>query len=97
ESRALVLNRADTKVGLTPQDVEQVLGIPIAVSVPYDMEVPASTNRGVPIVVDKPRGTVAASLRTIADAHIRKYVVDEDRELKVKPTHRRALISGWRR
>jgi len=97
ETRALVLNRADSKVGLTPQDVEQVLGIPIAVSVPYDMEVPASTNRGVPIVLDRPRCSVSESLRVIADAHIRKYVPEAEPEQKVKPTHRRALIGGWRR
>ena len=97
EARALVLNRADTKVGLTPQDVEQVLGIPIAVSVPYDMEVPASTNRGVPIVVDQPKGAVAEALRVIADQHIRGRMGDAVRDTKAKPTHKRALISGWRR
>ncbi|HMU36906.1 MAG TPA: hypothetical protein PKA04_08765, partial [Marmoricola sp.] len=97
EARALVLNRADTKVGLTPQDVVQVLGIPIAVSVPYDMEVPASTNRGVPIVVDQPKGAVAEALRIIADQHIRNRMGDPVRDAKAKPTHKRALISGWRR
>jgi pilus assembly protein CpaE len=97
DARALVLNRADSKVGLSPQDVEQVLGIPIAVSIPYDMEVPASTNRGVPIVVDNPRSNVSDSLRTIADAHIRKHDNPEDPDVKSKPAHRRPLIGGWRK
>lgn len=71
ESRVIVLNRADVKVGLRPEDVVQAIGAPIAVSVPASTSVPASVNRGVPLVLESPRDPVSVALREIADVHIR--------------------------
>ncbi len=71
DERVIVLNRADVKVGLHPEDVVQALGVPIAVSIPASTTVPASVNRGVPIVLESPRDPVSVALREIADRHIR--------------------------
>lgn len=71
DSRVIVLNRADVKVGLRSEDVVQALGVPIAVSVPASTTVPASVNRGVPLVLESPRDPVSVALRELGDTHIR--------------------------
>ena len=45
----LVLNRADSKVGLSSEDVERVVRAPIAAHVPSSRAVPISINKGTPI------------------------------------------------
>ena len=83
ESRITVLNRSDAKVGLTAEDVMASLKQDIAVMVPTSTDVPASVNRGVPIVLDMPRHPVSAALRQLADNHLRIPIynaVNLDRE-----------------
>jgi pilus assembly protein CpaE len=58
----LVLNRADSKVGLTPADVEASTGCPIVGRIPSDRLVPRSVNKGVPVVRDAPRSPVSRSM-----------------------------------
>ena len=55
EDRVIVLNRSDAKVGLRSEDVVAVIKQEIAVMVPNSTAVPASVNRGVPIVLDEPK------------------------------------------
>ena len=66
QTRLVVLNRSDARVGLTGADVERVLQTPIAVHVPSSRDVPASINRGVPIVVEKPGHPVSRAVRELA-------------------------------
>jgi pilus assembly protein CpaE len=63
----VVLNRADSKVGLSLSEVEKTLHVPISVQVPSSRAVPASINRGVPIVLDEPGHPVSQSLRNFAE------------------------------
>ena len=72
DARCIVLNRSDTKVGLTAEDVENALKAPIAVSIPSNLSVPASTNRGVAIILSEPRSPVALAIRDLADTEIRR-------------------------
>ncbi|KGN40877.1 AAA family ATPase [Knoellia aerolata] len=72
DARIIVLNRADAKVGLRPEDVVTAIKTPIAVNIPSSMTVPASVNRGVPIVLDDPKGPVSVAIRELCDAHIRQ-------------------------
>jgi pilus assembly protein CpaE len=58
----LVLNRADSKVGLQMSDVASALEREIVAKVPSDRLVPLSVNRGNPVVLDAPRSAVAKSL-----------------------------------
>ena len=62
----IVLNRADAKVGLSVDDVEKMLNLPIAVQIPSSRAVPASINRGVPIVLDTPGHAVSEAVRRLA-------------------------------
>jgi pilus assembly protein CpaE len=63
----IVLNRADSKVGLQLGEVEKTLRVPIAVQIPSSRSVPASINRGVPIVLDEPSHPVSMAIRQFAE------------------------------
>jgi pilus assembly protein CpaE len=65
----LVLNRADTRVGITPEDAHAVLGRKPDILVPSDREIPRSVNEGDPIVVSKPRLDAARAFRSLADMY----------------------------
>ncbi len=70
ETRLVVLNRSDAKVGLHAADVVTAIKTPIAATVPSSSDVPASVNRGVPIVLDDPRHPVSTALRLLVDQHL---------------------------
>ena len=55
EQSLLVLNRAQPKVGITAEEVSTTLGMPIIAMVPSSAEIPASINRGEPLVLSDPR------------------------------------------
>jgi pilus assembly protein CpaE len=73
EARVVLLNRSDAKVGLHTEDVVAAIKQPIAAMIPSSAAVPASVNRGVPIVLDEPKHPVSLSLRVFAD----KYVLNQ--------------------
>ncbi len=70
EHRHVVLNRSDAKVGLSVQDVERTLGSKVGLQVPSSRAVPASINRGVPIVLDQPNHAVSAGLRRFSQQFV---------------------------
>ena len=70
ESRTIILNRSDAKVGLRIEDVVMSIKQDIAVLVPGSVDVPASVNRGVVIVLDQPRHPVSVAIRQLVDRYI---------------------------
>ena len=64
--RHLVLNRADDKVGLSPEQVESTLGMGIALSVPTSSQVAHATNSGEPIIGAHPRHPVSQAVGRFA-------------------------------
>jgi pilus assembly protein CpaE len=62
----IVLNRADSRVGITQDDVVAVLGKVPDVMVPSDREIARSVNEGTPIVLSKERSEAAAAFRQLA-------------------------------
>jgi pilus assembly protein CpaE len=66
------MNRADSKVGLDASEVERTLGVPVVAYIPSSRLVPACTNRGVPIVTDQPKSTVAAAFNRLISHDIIK-------------------------
>jgi pilus assembly protein CpaE len=64
----VVLNRADSKVGLTPQEVERVTKVRVDALIPSSRLVPASLNQGVPVVSSEPRSPIAKSVMALARA-----------------------------
>jgi pilus assembly protein CpaE len=71
DSRVIVLNRSDAKVGLRPADVVTSIKQDIAIMVPTSVDVPASVNRGVAIVIEEPKHPVSVALRQLVDQYIR--------------------------
>ena len=63
ERRHLLLNRAGSKVGLKPQEVERALDMKVEFEVPVEREVAVSVNRGVPIALVGPKSDFAKALR----------------------------------
>jgi pilus assembly protein CpaE len=66
----VVLNRADSKVGLSLADVEQTLRVGISAQIPSSRDVPASVNRGVPLVLDSPGHAVSTAIKGFAQQHV---------------------------
>jgi pilus assembly protein CpaE len=62
----VVLNRADSKVGLDASDVERVMKISVDAMIPSSRLVPMSLNKGRPVVLDEPTSEVSQSIRTLA-------------------------------
>jgi pilus assembly protein CpaE len=62
----IVLNRAGAKVGLSADDVEKTLKSTISAWIPTAQEVPASINRGEPIVLSLPRHAVSQAFLALA-------------------------------
>jgi pilus assembly protein CpaE len=62
----LVLNRADTRVGISHHDVVAVLGSEPEIFIPSDREIPRSVNEGVPITLSRPQSYAAASFHELA-------------------------------
>jgi pilus assembly protein CpaE len=68
EKLRIVLNRADSKVGLRTQEVEKSLGAEIDVSIPSSRDVPLSINQGEPLAVSRPRSPVVQAIGQLAAA-----------------------------
>ncbi|MEU4194821.1 AAA family ATPase [Kribbella sp. NPDC026611] len=64
--RSVVANRSDSKVGLTPGDVERVVRSPLSLQVPSSRSVPISINKGVPIVLATPNHPVSQAITKFA-------------------------------
>jgi pilus assembly protein CpaE len=62
----LILNRADSRVGITQEDVRRVIGRLPDIMVPSDREIARSVNEGTPIVSAKPRSEAAKSYQRLA-------------------------------
>jgi pilus assembly protein CpaE len=62
----VVLNRADTSVGVTPEDVTAVLGRAPDVLVPSHRDVVRSINEGSPVVLSRPKSDVARAFKALA-------------------------------
>jgi pilus assembly protein CpaE len=69
EQIRIVLNRADSRVGITPDDVEAVLGRKPDVMVPSDREIPRAVNEGAPIVMARPNSDAANAFRALARSY----------------------------
>jgi pilus assembly protein CpaE len=66
---ALVLNRADTRVGITHEDVEAIIGRRPQVYIPSDRQIPISVNDGTPITMQDERSEAARSFRKLAELY----------------------------
>jgi len=90
----LVMNRANARVHLDISDVERALGVAAEFRIPSDIAIPQSVNRGVPVVLDKPRSPAALALKAIADRYSSTDPSPAAAEPEAPAEPRRR---GWRR
>jgi pilus assembly protein CpaE len=99
----LVLNRADTSVGIKRSEAEAILGRTPDVFVPSDRQIPRATTDGQPIVVASERSEPARAFHTLADLYVQDELVTEATTSKGNasngnaPGKRRRLRSMWAR
>jgi pilus assembly protein CpaE len=66
----LVLNRADSRVGMSPEDVPAITGrVPDAL-IPSHRDIPRSVNEARPVVRTQSRSDAAKALRTLASSYV---------------------------
>jgi pilus assembly protein CpaE len=91
----LVLNRADSRVGITHGDVAAIIGRDPDVLIPSDREIPRSVNEGTPIVASRPRSEAARSFGELADLYAKTPVKAPTRAPVDEP--KKALLGRRRR
>jgi pilus assembly protein CpaE len=81
----LVLNRADTRVGIARDEVEGIVARVPDILVPSDRDIPRSFNEGVPIVSSKSKSEAARAFVALAALYVGSGG-------SVNGTHRRGLL-----
>ena len=62
----IVLNRADSRVGIAQDEVDSILGRTPDVFVPSDRDIPRCVNEGTPVVAARPRSEAARAFNGLA-------------------------------
>lgn len=66
----VLLNRADSRVGISRDEVVAIIGTAPDVFVPSDREIPCSVNEGTPVVATRSRSEAARAFRSLADIYV---------------------------
>ena len=66
----VLLNRADSRVGISRDEVVAIIGTTPDVFVPSDREIPCSVNEGTPVVAAKSRSEAARAFRALAEMYL---------------------------
>jgi pilus assembly protein CpaE len=74
---SLALNRADTRVGITQDDVTLIIGRDPEILIPSDRQIPISVNEGVPIVIADERSEAARAFRRLAESYTEPEPVEQ--------------------
>jgi pilus assembly protein CpaE len=77
----VVLNRANTKVGMRADEVEQALGMKLRHKIPSDRMVPLSVNQGKPVVLTDQKGDFGRSIEALAKTMLPSVQSAEKRRL----------------
>src|SRR5215470_18410842 len=68
--RSVVINRSDSKVGLSLEHVERAVRCPISGYIPSSRAVPISINKGVPITLESPGHPVSQAIAKLAQQRV---------------------------
>ncbi len=88
----LVLNRADTSIGITNADVERLLGRLPDILVPSDVAIPKAITHGRPIVEAEPRSGAARAFMQLADRFVGGGLAAVNAPDESAPAERRSLL-----
>jgi len=89
----VVLNRADSKVGLDASDVERVMKITVDAMIPSSRLVPTALNKGRPVVLDEPGSDVSTAVRQLAVKFTGQFETPAGDHANGKAGKRRRLFS----
>ena len=87
EARHVVINMADSKVGLSVQDVESTVGAPVDVSIPRSKAVALSTNRGIPVLQESTKDPAVKGFNQLVQRFNPEWRNTTQRKL-----HRRVVV-----
>ncbi len=89
----ILLNRANTNVGIEREDVLAILGQDVDILIPSDREITRSINQGSPIALQ--RGSESAkAFRSLAQLYVDDaQVAEEEEQQQVVLPHRRSLLA----
>ena len=87
ETRHVVLNMADSKSGLSVQDVESTVGAPVDISIPRSKAVALSTNRGIPVLQEGAKDPAIKGLNHLVERFNPAWRASAQRKL-----HRRVVV-----
>ncbi len=87
ETRHVVLNMADSKAGLSVQDVESTIGAPVDVSIPRSRAIAYSTNRGIPILQESRKDRAVKNMTQLVQRFDPRW-----RAQTLKKAHRRVVV-----
>jgi pilus assembly protein CpaE len=93
---ALVLNRADTNIGISNADVQHLLGRTPDVLVPSDVAIPRSITEGRSIVEASPKSRAATAFTDLGRRYIDGQVATADAADTSAPRRRRSLLRKGR-
>ncbi len=66
EKISIILNRADSKVGITLDEIEDTLKRKIDIAIPSNKIVPLTVNKGIPVILEAPRSGVGRSIKKLS-------------------------------
>jgi len=87
-----VLNRANSRVGISDEDIAAIVGRPADFRIPSDVEITRSVNEGRPIVLSRPKSDAAQAFVKLAQQFAGPTVEDEVPHEETVPQPRRRLL-----
>jgi pilus assembly protein CpaE len=66
----ILLNRADSRVGISQDEVVAIIGTSPDIFVPSDRDIPCSVNEGTPVVAARSRSEAAHAFRSLAQLYL---------------------------
>jgi pilus assembly protein CpaE len=82
----VVVNRADSKVALTPDDVERVSKVKVDATVPSSRLVPLSLNKGQPVTLAEPKSDVARAVHSLVQKLVLPQIAPEQKRRRSRKT-----------
>jgi pilus assembly protein CpaE len=88
----IVLNRADSRVGLDVSDVERVMKLQVDAMIPSSRLVPTCLNKGRPVVLEVPNSDVSSSIFRLASRFVGTPSVTEGELVQTPSEGKRRLF-----
>jgi pilus assembly protein CpaE len=94
ENVKLVLNRARGQVGVSEEEVVEIMGREPDIFVPSDRDIPRAVNEGKPILIAKPQAEASVAYRLLAASYLLAPQGDRSGALRMHPEESGHLDAG---